>query len=235
MHLLASAAIADGQICQDLDIGDGIGKRESISAPHFQRPQQFHLFTIGFRKNELTLSDPDICNQQMVRDASNKFIDGRLVVHAGGEPNKISPPHDPAIEQPDKTLGLFAQGNPGLHQQTTVSGHAGRNSAVMHEWRRGCACDGKRTGLVYSTELSRIALNPASHQRGVVVDIAIRTPRYSRPLPCRVEEDTEPATLISGRIQLLIVLRSKLIIREECDRVTWTAIIKLDTGWKDLD
>jgi hypothetical protein len=88
---------------------------------------------------------------------------------------------------------------------------------------------------VYGTELSRIALNPASDQRSVVVDIAVWTPRYACPLPYRVEEDTEPATLISGRIQMLIVLSSELIIREECDRVTWTFIVKLDTGWKDMD
>jgi hypothetical protein len=88
---------------------------------------------------------------------------------------------------------------------------------------------------VYGTELSRIALNPASDQRSVVVDIAIWTPCYACPLPYRVEEDTEPATLISGRIQMLIVLSSELIIREECDRVTWPFIVKLDTGWKDMD
>jgi hypothetical protein len=29
------------QVCQSLDIGDGIGKREPISAPHLQRPQHF--------------------------------------------------------------------------------------------------------------------------------------------------------------------------------------------------
>jgi hypothetical protein len=105
----------------------------------------------------------------------------------------------------------------------------------MHEWRRSCARSGKRSGLVYGTELSRITLNPASDQRSVVVDIAIWTPRYSCPLPYRIEENAEPATLISGRIQMLIVLRSELIIREERDRVTWTAIIKLDNGWKDMD
>src|SRR5258708_40052458 len=30
-----------GQVCQDLDIGDGIGEREPISAPHLQRPKHF--------------------------------------------------------------------------------------------------------------------------------------------------------------------------------------------------
>jgi hypothetical protein len=34
---------------------------------------------------------------------------------------------------------------------------------------------------------------------------------------------------------MLIVLRGELVVREECNRVTWTAIIKLDTGWKDMD
>src|SRR6266851_8759224 len=105
----------------------------------------------------------------------------------------------------------------------------------MHEWRRGRTRGGKRTGLVYSTELSRIALNPASHQRRVVVDIAIRTPRYSCSLPYRIEEDAESATLIPGRIQIFIVLRGELVVREECNRMTWTFLVKLDAGWEDMN
>jgi hypothetical protein len=105
----------------------------------------------------------------------------------------------------------------------------------MHEWRRSYARGVKSPGLVYSTELSRIALNPTSHQRSVVVDIAIGTPRYSCPLPYRVEEDTESATLISGGIQIFIVLRGELVVCEECNRASWTFRIKLDTGWKDMD
>src|SRR6266700_485191 len=105
----------------------------------------------------------------------------------------------------------------------------------MHEWRRSYARSGKSTGLVYSTELSRVALNPASHQCSVVVDIAIWTPRYSCPLPYRVEEDAEPATLISRGIQILIVLRRELVVCEERDRVTWTFLIRLHTRRKDLD
>src|SRR5882672_11894294 len=57
-----------GQVRQDLDIGDGIGKRESISAPHFQRPQHFQLLAIGFRKIELTLADPDVRDPEVVRN-----------------------------------------------------------------------------------------------------------------------------------------------------------------------
>jgi len=105
----------------------------------------------------------------------------------------------------------------------------------MHEWRRGRVRGGKCTGLVYRTELSRIALNPASHQRRVVVDIAIWTPCYSFPLPHRVEEDAKSAALISGAIQILIVLRGELVVREECNRMTWTFLIKLDTRRKDMD
>jgi hypothetical protein len=58
--LLGSAAIARRQVCQDLDIGDGIGKRKPISAPDLQRPKHFQLFAIGLRKIELTLTDPDV-------------------------------------------------------------------------------------------------------------------------------------------------------------------------------
>jgi hypothetical protein len=88
---------------------------------------------------------------------------------------------------------------------------------------------------VHSPEFSQITLYPASHQGGVVVDITIGTPRYSFPLPDRVEEDAESPALISRRIEMLIVLRGELIIREECNRVTQAFLIKLDTGWQDLD
>src|SRR3984893_2842279 len=178
-RLLASAAIAGGQVCQDLDIGDGIGKRESISASHLQRSQHFQLFAIGLRKIELPLADPDVCDQEMVRDASNEFIHRWLVVQARGEPRKISPSHNPAIEQADKTLCFFAQGDTGLHQRPTMRGHAGREPAVVREWRRSRARGGKGAGLVYSTEFFRITLNPASHQGSVVIGIAIWTPCYS--------------------------------------------------------
>src|SRR5882757_5403909 len=116
----------------------------------------------------------------MVRDASNKLIHGWFIVHAGGEPRKVSPPHNPAIKQSDKPFGSFAQGNTGLYQQTAVSRHAGREPAIMHQWRRSFTRSGKSTGLVHSTYFPRIALNPASHQRGIVIDITIWTPRYSR-------------------------------------------------------
>src|SRR5260370_16604460 len=100
-------------------------------------------------------------------------------VQAGGEARKISPSHNTAIEQADKTLCFIAQGDTGLHQQPTMSGHAGGEPATVREWRRSRARGGKGAGLVDSTEFSRIALNPASHQRSVVVDITIWTPGYS--------------------------------------------------------
>jgi hypothetical protein len=75
---------------------------------------------------------------------------------------------------------------------------------------RSYARSGKRTSLVYRSDLTRKALNPTSHQSSVVVDITIWTPRYSCPLPYRIEEDAKSATLISGRIQILIVLRGEL-------------------------
>jgi hypothetical protein len=88
---------------------------------------------------------------------------------------------------------------------------------------------------VYCAELSGIALNPASHQRRVVVDIAIWTPRYSCSLPHRVEEDAESATLISGRIEMFVVLRGELIFREQCNGVAWTFLIELDARRKGMD
>src|SRR5229473_1451008 len=224
-----------GQVCQDLDIGDGIGKREPISAPHLQRPKHFQLFAIGLRKIELTLTDPDVCNQEAVRDASNEFIHGWLVVQARGEPGKISPSHNPSIEQADKTLCFFAQGDTGLHQQPTMGGHTGREPAIVREWRRSRARGGKGAGLVHSTEFSRITLDPTSHQRSVVVDITIWTPRYSCPLPYRVEEDAESARLISGRIEILVVLRGELVVREQRNRVASRILIKLHTCREGMD
>src|SRR5882724_8928536 len=105
----------------------------------------------------------------------------------------------------------------------------------MHEWRRSGTRGGVSTGLVYRPELSWIALNPAPHQRGVVVDIAIWTPRYSCALPNRVEKDAESATLISGRIEILIVLRGELVICEKCNRVAWMFLIKLDPRRKGME
>jgi hypothetical protein len=67
---------------------------------------------------------------------------------------------------------------------------------------------------VYGGEFSWIALDPASHQGGIVIDITIWTPRYSLPFPRRVEENAEPAALISGRIEILVVLRGELIVCE---------------------
>ena len=105
----------------------------------------------------------------------------------------------------------------------------------MRELRRSRARGGKSAGLVYSTEFFWITLDPASHQRSVVVGITIWTPSYSCPLPYRVEEDAESATLISGRIEILIVLRGELVVCEECNGVTWTFRIKLDTRRKGID
>src|SRR5260370_20691569 len=224
-----------GQVCQDLDIGDGIGKRESISAPHLQRPQHFQLFAIGLRKTELPLADPDICDQELVRDASNELIHSWFVVHPRGEPRKISSPHNPSIEKANETLHSFAEGDTGLHQQPVMSGHASGEPAIMREWRRSRDRGGKCAGLVYGTEFSWIALDPASHQGSVVIGITIWTPRYSRPLPHRVEEDGESATLISCRVEILIVLRGELVVCEERNRMAWTFPIKLDTRRKDMD
>src|SRR5260221_14399493 len=111
----------------------------------------------------------------MVQDASNEFIHGWLVVQARGESRKISPSDNTAIEQTDKTLGFFAQGDTGLHQQPTMCGHAGREPAIVREWRRSRARGGKGAGLVYSTEFSRITLDPAPHQGSVVIGIPIWT------------------------------------------------------------
>jgi hypothetical protein len=88
---------------------------------------------------------------------------------------------------------------------------------------------------VHSTELSRITLDPASHQGGVVIGIAIWTPCYSRALPHRVEEDAEPATLISGRIEILVILCGELIVGEKSNGAAWAFLVKLDAGRKDVD
>src|SRR5260370_16736664 len=90
-----------GQVCQDLDIGDGIGKRESISAPHLQRPQHFQLLPIGLWEIELTLTDPDVCDQKVVRDASNTFIPASLVVLTRPTPPQLSPSYNPASSHAD--------------------------------------------------------------------------------------------------------------------------------------
>src|SRR5260370_28822374 len=156
-------------------------------------------------------------------------------VQAGGEARKISPSHNTAIEQADKTLCFIAQGDTGLHQQPTMGGHAGREPAIVREWRRSRARGGKGAGLVHSTEFSWVTLDPASHQGSVVIGITIWTPRYSCPLPHRVEKDAGSATLISGRIEILIVLRGELVVCEERNRVAWTFLIKLDTRRKGLD
>src|ERR1700730_783850 len=97
-----------GQVFRDLDIGDGIGKREPISAPHLQWPQQFQLFAIGPRKTDLPLADPDVCDQEVVRDASNEFIHGWFVVHPRGEPRKIPPSHNLAVEKANESFRSFA-------------------------------------------------------------------------------------------------------------------------------
>src|SRR5260221_4797317 len=116
-----------------------------------------------------------------------------------------------------------------------MSGHTGGEPAIVREWRGSRTLGGKRAVLVYSTEFSWMTLNPASHQGSVVIGVTIWTPGYSRPLPHRVEEDAEPATLISGRVEILVVLRGELVVGEECNRVAWTFLIKLDTRWKGMD
>jgi hypothetical protein len=75
-----------------------------------------------------------------------------------------------------------------------------RQDSKSQTFQRPSSCHGGvcnnrvETGLVYRTELSRKALNPTSHQRSVVIGITVWTPRYSCPLPYRVEEDAESAT-----------------------------------------
>src|ERR1700689_5974902 len=91
--LVAQPPALDRQVRQDLDIGDGIGKRKSISASDLQRSQHFQLFAIGFRKIELPFAEPDVCDPEVVRDASEEFIHGWLVVQARRESRKISSSH----------------------------------------------------------------------------------------------------------------------------------------------
>jgi hypothetical protein len=41
--------------------------------------------------------------------------------------------------------------------------------------------------------------------------------------------------LISGRIEVLVVLRAELIVGEERNRVAWAFLVHLDTGRKDMN
>jgi len=61
-----------GQVCQDLDIGDGIGKREAISAPDLQRTKHVQLFAIGLGEAEFPLAHPDICDLKATAAAMQK-------------------------------------------------------------------------------------------------------------------------------------------------------------------
>jgi hypothetical protein len=56
-----------------------------------------------------------------------------------------------------------------------------------------------------------------------------------RSLPHRVEEDAKPATLISGRIEILVILRRELVICEQCNRVAWIFLVKLDARREAID
>jgi len=58
------------------DIGDEWKTKIDIRAPP-SAAQHFQLFAIGLRKLSSPLADPDVCDQEAVRDASNEFV------HAG--------------------------------------------------------------------------------------------------------------------------------------------------------
>src|SRR5260370_12629257 len=91
-----------------------------------------------------------------------------------------------------------------------MCGHAGREPAIVREWRRSRARGGKGAGLVHSTEFSWVTLDPASHQGSVVIGITIWTPSYSCTLPPHIAKDAESPTLFSIRLKSLVVLHTDI-------------------------
>ena len=124
-----------------------------------------------------------------VRHAANELIYNWLVVHACREPREVPPRHYRAIEQASKMVGLLAQSNGRVRQELSMGRRAGGESAAVGEGHRSRIRGGKRAGLVNGSEFFRIALDPASHDRGIVINIGKRTPRNARPFPGRVQED----------------------------------------------
>ena len=61
------------------------------------------------------------------------------------------------------------------------------------------------------------------------------TTLFVTPSTHRVEEHGKSATLISCRIEILVVLRGELVVCEERNRVAWTFLVKLDTRRKGID
>jgi hypothetical protein len=72
---------------------------------------------------------------------------------AGGEPRKIPPSRNTAIEHAGKILCSLAESDPRFSEQVAVSGHAGGESGPTHKRRWGHACRGKGSGLMYDTKL----------------------------------------------------------------------------------
>src|SRR6266581_6693460 len=120
--------------------------------------------------------------------------------------------HDRAIEQANEMIRPLAQYHASFCQQLSMGGCAGRKSALVGERRRSRAGGRKGAGLVHDTELLRVTLDPASHDRRIVVGVSVRTPGYSRPLPRCIEEHDEFAGLISRRIKILVAVRGELAI-----------------------
>jgi hypothetical protein len=87
---------------------------------------------------------------------------------------------------------------------------------------------------VHSSDFLGIALDPAPRDRSIIVGISVWTPCYFRPLPRRIEQNDELATLIASGIEILIVLGRELPIAEQRDGVTCSPGVKLDPVGEDV-
>src|SRR6266498_2821086 len=100
--------------------------------------------------------------------------------------------HNRAIKQADEMIRPLAQYHSGFCQQLSMGGCASRKSALVGERRRSRAGGGKGAGLVHDTELLRVTLDPASHDRRIVVVLCVLAPGYSRSTLLRFEKLDEP-------------------------------------------
>ena len=210
-------------------------KGKSIAATDLELRQDIEFLTVGFRKVELSLTHPYVGDQQVVRDAANELIDDRPIVRTHAETRKVSAPDNPAIKQACKVSCFFAQRNLGPRQQLAIGRHPSGEFAVAGERRRRRTHGGKSAGLVNGTELLWIALDPTSQHSRIVVDIGIRTPRDARSFPHGIQENAESATLVASRIEIFVVLRGELIIREERDGVSGAIGLELNARGKSVD
>src|SRR5579862_3811453 len=171
-----------------------------------------------FGKNQFCRADPSPRDQDIVHDAQRQFIHHRLVVHAATEPRKISSCHNRSIEQASKPIHLFVQCHAGLSQRLSMGRQATGKSTIAGERWRCCTLRSKGPGLADGTKLFWIALDPAHHDRRIVVGISVWAPSYLRTAPGGVKEDEELAALITRWIKVFVTVCRKLTVGENRDR-----------------